>query len=271
MLELIETGRGFHYPLKEDLVGYWRMEESFWSGTPGEVKDLSGQDNHGTMQGGGTLDSIAGKLGQGFGGNAKNYISLPPAAFPQQSGSLFMWVMSKASLPSNMRFVSTDDSGGVNFEARTYFNGVSSMLLVVMPSETGATKNVYLPSVFAGDTWAHIGWTWSYSAGSDKTTITGHLNTVPGNPVELDGKLNIPDLSFDLAHWRGGPLPAGAAIDEVTLYDIMVDSGEIADLYNSGAAMILSLYGSFKLPPQVEGIRLKQLVDTRSEMEVVEV
>ncbi|NTU46044.1 DUF2341 domain-containing protein [Candidatus Roizmanbacteria bacterium] len=37
--------------LSQGLVGYWKMDESSWNGTSGEVKDSSGNNNNGTAQG----------------------------------------------------------------------------------------------------------------------------------------------------------------------------------------------------------------------------
>lgn len=49
--------------LNSGLVGYWKMDESSWNGTSGEVKDASGNTNNGTAQNGATTG--AGKFGNG--------------------------------------------------------------------------------------------------------------------------------------------------------------------------------------------------------------
>jgi len=49
-------------PLTDGLIAYWRMEEITWDGTSGEVRDSSGNGNHGTTTNGETI--AAGKLGR---------------------------------------------------------------------------------------------------------------------------------------------------------------------------------------------------------------
>ncbi|MEF3691680.1 MAG: LamG domain-containing protein [Candidatus Moraniibacteriota bacterium] len=38
--------------MSDGLVGYWKMDESSWNGTTNEVRDVSGNNNHGTASGG---------------------------------------------------------------------------------------------------------------------------------------------------------------------------------------------------------------------------
>ena len=66
-------------PKWDNLVGYWKMDESSWSGTADEVKDYSGNGNHGGRVGDTTTTSDA-KIGSGAGifDGGGDYISVSP-------------------------------------------------------------------------------------------------------------------------------------------------------------------------------------------------
>ncbi len=271
MLELAEIGRSFPPAVREGLVAYYRFNKPSWvSGVADSITDLSGNGNHGTLQGGGTLNSIAGKLGQGFGANGTNWIKFPPGVFNQNAGSLFSWIKSNSSLPDAQgRFFGTDDAQGQTQEHRTYRNGVTFPLYMAFRMEAGPIPVAFLPSTFANDTWVFVGWTWLYSSGADETTITGYLNNVAGTPVLSAGKIAVPDRSFNIAEWGGTVVPAPAGVDETTLHDRVITPDVRSALYNSGLARILEPYA---LPLAVADIRPElDAVDTRPELEVVEV
>ena len=263
-LELAETAKSFPISIKEGLMGYWRMEEASWDGTPGEVIDSSGQDNHGQMKGGGTLDSATGKLGQGFNANGINWFEFPPSVVPQLAGSLFSWVKSNSSIDDlDARFFGTDDTAGQTKEHRTYRNGVDFPLELAFRMEAGPIVARSLPATFTNDTWVFVGWTWLYDSEANETAITGYLNNVAGPPFVSAGKIVASDRSFNIAEWGGTVLPSPAGIDETTIHSRVLSADDRTALYNSGAAVLLPLSGSFALPLEV--------ADIRPELEVVEV
>ncbi len=77
----VSLGSGNSVYLSQGLVGYWKMDESSWNGTPGEVKDASGNGNNGTAACTGTGCTLptlaAGKFGNSgyfsYSGSTYNY------------------------------------------------------------------------------------------------------------------------------------------------------------------------------------------------------
>jgi hypothetical protein len=59
-LENVITLREEKSEIVEDVVAYWKMDEDLWDGTPDEVKDISGNNNHGTAYGG--ANTVDGKI-----------------------------------------------------------------------------------------------------------------------------------------------------------------------------------------------------------------
>jgi hypothetical protein len=63
-ITLTPGGQAFNnLTVNDGLVGYWKMDETSWNGTSGEVLDASGNNNHGVRAGDAT--TTAGKYGSG--------------------------------------------------------------------------------------------------------------------------------------------------------------------------------------------------------------
>jgi uncharacterized protein (TIGR02145 family) len=79
--------------LSDGLVGYWKMDEASWNGTTGEVKDASGNNNHGTAAGGATTG--AGKFGSGGSFDGSNgYTTFDNTAFDAVFSGTKSWTVS---------------------------------------------------------------------------------------------------------------------------------------------------------------------------------
>jgi hypothetical protein len=90
--------------MSDGLVGYWKMDESSWNGTTGEVKDASGSNNNGTAVGGVTTG--AGKFGSGGSFDGSNdYVSLPSSSnltFGTGPFSVTIWYKTNAPTLTNV-------------------------------------------------------------------------------------------------------------------------------------------------------------------------
>ena len=81
------------------LVGYWKMDETSWDGTAGEVIDSSGNNNHGTAKNG-TNTSAGGKIGRcGYFDGSDDYVAIGDTddlsfgnALTDSPFSIFVWV-----------------------------------------------------------------------------------------------------------------------------------------------------------------------------------
>ncbi|KKL24309.1 hypothetical protein LCGC14_2416620 [marine sediment metagenome] len=247
-LELIEAGKYFRHPLNDGLTGYWRMEEASWDGTPGEVIDSSGQDNHGSAKNGATT-TASGKLGRG--GNfikaSGQHVSIASHSISNASAvTLSAWVY-----PDDDTNPNTVLGGAGTFLFRVNGNNrkiamFSSLSVAIVTSENAINLNEWSHIVFVWDgvnSWFHIN-------GGDKEGIFANTGT-----------LNFPATIFI---GRQGEALAmrdfSGKIDEMPIYDRAISSDEVAVLYNSGAAMLIKPYA---LPLEA--------VDIRPELEVIAV
>lgn len=253
-LELIEAGRSFPLSLKDGLAGYWKMDEPAWDGTPDELKDYSGNGNHGVMIGAaGTVNSGPGKLGNCFEANGLNAFSVPPGVFNQDAGTWSCWVQSDSATQNwTFRLFGTDHSAGQGFEHRTFYNGVSTALIWQTYTESGLSLTSSLPSTFSSGTWARIAFTWEYDSASGKTTVQSYLNGVAGAPVSNNGKLAMPDIAVWLGLWIYY-LATPAKMDSFAVWNRLLSPAEIIIDYNGGAGRDI-LLDDFSLPLDMEDL-----------------
>lgn len=92
---LLSTDNGLR--LSDGLVGYWKMDESSWDGTSGEVVDYSGNGNHGTADCEGTCDiptTSSGKFNRsGDFDSTMDYVEVGnPSTLQTTNGTVSIWV-----------------------------------------------------------------------------------------------------------------------------------------------------------------------------------
>lgn len=88
------------------LVGYWDFDEASWTDTADEVKDSSGEDNHGTA-GGEVTTEEAGKFGRyGFFDGSDDYVEClnSPSLNPTQI-TVMAWVLPTEGTLNDQKFI----------------------------------------------------------------------------------------------------------------------------------------------------------------------
>ncbi len=225
----------------ESLVAYWRIEEVSWNGSADELIDSSGNGNHGTMQGAGSVNSATGKLGQGFDANGTNYFHSPVGVISQTAMTIAMWIKSNSSLlDTEGRFFATEDSGGNIKEMRTNKDGVDTLLSLFASNESGADSFVVtLPAALVNNKYEFVLWTLEYDAGSNTTTVTPYLNGVAGISDSMSGMITIPDVAFSIGAWSGAVVPSPGGIDEIAVWSRVLNINEIKQIYNSDLALAI--------------------------------
>src|SRR5690606_19932064 len=97
--------------MSDGLVGYWKMDESNWNGTSGEVKDSSGNGNHGTTVNGAVTG--AGKFGNGGSFDGSNQVNVQDNVIFDNTNSLTIsfWVHFNGAQDNNDHIVSKGGAG----------------------------------------------------------------------------------------------------------------------------------------------------------------
>ena len=248
--------------LTNGLVGYWTFDgrDIKWSDTTTEIKDISGNSNHGDAAGSLATTSVTpGKLGQALSFNgSSDYISVtdPGSGSTLDFGnsaslSLSMWVYPTA-LSSEASLISKDTQADCGYNTNYtvyYYNGgdyggctASACPLWFDYVASGVSNHKYYTQdqVITLNTWRHIIITYTFGTGSSmKMYVDGQLQTGEwyfgtgnGSPVTSDQPIWI-----GASNYCGGlsvDIPFTGRIDDVRIYNRALSATEIANLYNMG-------------------------------------
>ncbi len=219
--------------LSNGLVGYWKMDESSWNGTSGEVKDASGNGNNGTAAGStGTATITTGKFGNGGSFTRANhhYINAGNASSLQITGAITLSAWIKLNSNNVNEDVITKDgiSGNYSYQLVTNTNGTMNFNF----SGDGSTT----PGSVNGSTVLSTG-TWYFVTG---VYIPGKSVAIYVNGIQ-DGinTTNIPSSQFAStanliigSENTGGNNSMDGTIDEARVYNRALSSADISTLYN---------------------------------------
>jgi len=218
------TSFGSYSPkwMSDGLVGYWKMDESSWNGTTGEVIDHSGNSNHGTSVNGTTPST--GKFGNGgsFDGT-DDYISSPTKPNLNQDATLSFWVNKTTS----------GGDGAVVAGMWDYYGGVvlrdGGRAIIAGGGYAGRSGTSL--GAFPEGQYTHIVITWedllptSFWVDGEEVAIgsssswTAAVDTGLYIGARMLSSESVPSLYFN------------GSIDEVRIYNRALSPTEIKDLY----------------------------------------
>lgn len=229
-----EVGDAAHRDvLTNGLVGYWTFDgrDINWSDTGTEIKDISGNGNHGDASGLTTTSVTPGKLGQALSFNGtSDYVSIPNStAFPDLSVSV--WIYPTITLGADQYRPFFGKSGAVA-QLYYYCNSTSCRYQVALANPSCSSgSNPITPSAL-NNVWHHVVLTFNdtadqyyvYENGSAVTmgssTCSNHISTT-SNPITIGYS------SYVGAYFIG-------KIDDVRVYNRTLSANEVANLYNVG-------------------------------------
>ena len=233
--------------LKDGLLGYWPLDEA--SGKT--AADASGNGNDAALKGNGVSwkpnDGKLGGAAEFDGGgeaieddNGVDYINDLTAI------TVAVWVKS-AEVPSDRGFIDGRDPGGddtvlsLRYDAAGFEAGGKELIKAGITT-TGGIQRLETANDVQTKSWQHIVLTWS-SGNELALYIDGELDTPTFNSPETKGKLTgatklvIGKGEKDIGRtWSG-------LVDDVRIYDRVLDDAEIADL----AAGVLAVEADGKL------------------------
>jgi MSHA biogenesis protein MshQ len=232
---------------KAALVAEYRFEESLWNGTPGEVKDSSGNGRHATavQVGGGVRPGVVagGKVCRGAQishNTSKADISAiaTPVAIPTtvgNAGTIMFWYNNSANTPNNDRVLFDATTADSPFYLKRTSRGALSFTVTdfINVSFTATTSDMVLPNTG----WSHIAVSWNFFVVYLRVRIwvngalqkTSLFITLPNVSTQI-GTLYIGDnrsansIDGDSA---GNPGGTAATIDEFSIYNHEADSALI--------------------------------------------
>lgn len=219
--------------LLSGLVGYWKMDETSWNGTAGEVVDSSGNNNNGAAMG--LATTATGRFGNAGSFNGSGtFLDMGNSSSLQLVGPSFTL---SAWIKPNVNNVW---QGVIN----KGIAGNDSMINFEMNSG-GKVGLFFYSDDCAGTTTLTTG-TWylmvaTYDASSKKQTVyLGNGSTVSSECSRtLTGTLNSVIDTKNV--WIGkdyNNAVFNGLIDDVRVYNRVLSSSEISSLYNSGSGCL---------------------------------
>ena len=218
-------GDGSDKWMSDGLVGYWKMDESSWNGTAGEVKDWSGNNNNGTAVNGATTSS--GKFGNGGSFDGTNdYVDAGSSNLSTGPVTISMWVKSNAlSQLKGMAQFNVNSTGMIIYQGST---GVTD---AAMFGFRGYPEIRTSANAIVANTWQYI--TYSYnggnksSLGSYQIFINGVVQSITSGSGSIGGSTTVNRFGGDYnsAYWSG-------SIDETRIYNRALSPAEIKKLYD---------------------------------------
>lgn len=212
--------------LDSAIQGLWRMEESSWDGTAGEVIDSSGKNRHATTKNGVILDSPGASSSSGaalFDGT-KDYIDTTLTLDQSNAtpGATFMAWVYPTEQSYRYKYVFSTNNGGADWGLSHY----NTAWYVDTGYGTSWIANATL------NTWQHIALVFDPSAG-----VTLYINGVKqGNTLtSMDYDVSTAPLTLGRDPVAGNYFTG--KIDEVTVFSRVFSGTEVSQYYNKTTAI----------------------------------
>jgi len=227
--------------LKGGLLGYWNLDEA----SAKTASDSSGNGNHATLKGNGlTWKPNGGKIGGALefdgGGDAVEDDNGAKYINGLTAFTISVWVKS-AETNSDRGFIDGRDPGGddtvlsLRYDAAGFEAGGANVIKAGITT-TGGVQRLESSNDVQTTNWQHLALTWS-SDNELALYIDGALDTPTFNSPVTKGKMTgatklvIGKGEKDAARsWSG-------LLDDVRIYDRVLDDGEIEDLATGNLAV----------------------------------
>ena len=222
--------------LHRDLVAFWRMDESSWSGIPGEVHDSSGNNFHLTSYGGANTMPSPFLLAGSFDGT-NDYVKGYNSQLTTITNAITVagWVKLNSTTagqftPIVFRCDNNDPNQGAQFNLGFYPNTTCPFFIISTDQAKGAVTVAWNTSLSL-DVWYLV------SATYDTAT---HLARIYVNAINVAEKsvagtvIDVPSSNYELyIGWRNGWMLNGL-VDELGLWRRALSDAEIMNLYEAG-------------------------------------
>ncbi len=216
------------------LVGYWKMGESSWDGTAGEVIDSSGNSHHGRAYGGATTVA-PGKYGSHCGSfdGTDDYIDCRDiVGFERNNAfSAEAWI-SVTSTARNLIVSKQTDAPNYRGWGFYILNGQVYVIIANVPFNSIQART---SGVFNDGNWHHVAFTYDGSSNANgiHIYIDGNEDSVVTYNALSDTILN--SVNCQISGRDGANYVFEGYVDEVAIYNRALSAQEIGDHYKRGA------------------------------------
>jgi len=221
--------------LDDGLVGYWKMDESSWNGTSGEVKDFSGYGIGGTaVSGANTILRTPAQTNNTRTGTFSDntYVTLGNYQFDTlTNATMSLWFYYTGSFDTNRLLFNRHINGAADSRQPIFvsYPGGYSNKLVFENIVNGSNRSVVSDNAISPNTWYHA----VFVCGS--VGMRMYLNGVQqvSTNSTTDCLVTISPTSATTLGGGGGTSFAGQ-IDDLRVYNRALSPQEISSLWSSG-------------------------------------
>lgn len=209
------------------LAAYWSFDTSPPSGAL-SLADSSG--NGRTLVNNAAVTAAAGLIGNGAVFNASGQNLNTPTFIPLGSNtdfSVWLWALTTNIFPQQMFF--TFGNSGVAFEIEMVNNDA-----IRVTGYNGSTFHLDTPVTLVADTWYPVCVT--YDSATSILTVFLPAQALTSS-LTITPALAVPTGTVQMGLEIGGGMRVIGMIDEVGVWDRVLTTIEIADLYNAGAGI----------------------------------
>jgi hypothetical protein len=225
------TGATTDNNLMNGIVGLWHMNESSWADVAAEVKDDSGQGNHGRAKNGAQTANGKFLKGGSFDG-VNDYISCGSGTSLDTAAtfSLSAWVNSPdTSRNYQMVLTKSDGSGVINHELRFYGTGRQIQLVSTIGAGYRAVNGT---TAMQNNTWYHL------LATYDGAKMKVYVNGIFEAETIIAGVVTTTAAACNIGARANGAYPFMGKIDEAAIWNRALHADEAKQLYQRGASRL---------------------------------
>ena len=236
---------GNYLTLSSGLVGYWPFDGKTINWANGQVADLSGQGNTGTLNNFSQTTSPAiGKIGQALKFNgSSSYISQSNSLAKGQTNlTVSAWVKPAAAADYSVIYFEPT-AGGVGQSRVALFLMAARTIefggRVAAQEPTGAFTGQLTTGTVSLNKWTHVVGVWNTNANTISIYFNGVLQSITAVGAGTPGAFATtnPNASFpQRIGYDGGDAVFNGLIDDVRIYNRALSASEVQELYNTGAA-----------------------------------
>lgn len=226
----IAMGGGSDAWMTDGLVGYWKMDESSWNGTSGEVTDWSGNGYDGTAVNGAT--TAAGKFGNGGDFDGTNdYVNMGDVSGYDFSGSfsLSAWIRTTQASGSYPGIVGKGFLQAGTNGYGLFLGGTSGYDIAFQ-----ARNDMIISGASGGPVndgkWHHVVGIRNQDSDESRIYVDGELKDSDVTALPA-GFSNTKSFAVGSVHRSSWLSPFAGDIDEVRVYDRALSPDEVRDLY----------------------------------------
>jgi hypothetical protein len=219
--------------LTDGLLGYWKMDETLWNGTAGEVKDASGNNKNGTSMLGSVIGS--GKFGNGgvFTGASANYVDVGNSSLFDVTNkfSVSVWFKSNNGTQNSGLVTKWSTGAGTNNTFGLSLGGDASTNKVgfYVQQSAGGTPIANVPSqTYTQGEWTHL------VGVADGAFLHVYKNGIEiGTPVAYDGTVKVTTKKIIIGRLNEESVtyPFDGSLDEARIYNRALSPSEVYGLY----------------------------------------